>query len=355
MPQITSTTPPAAPPPRILFDEAHGQDRWFGVAPTANSGFSRIATLAKKQFEVAFLPSGARFSTELLDDYRALILAIGPQGLTQLGDDEIDAVREFVRAGGGLLVLGVYTGDWHHEANLNHLLEGYGMAFNRDVVMPAGTRPEDGWAQGGERSPKSRCAIDATPATSPANLLAGAPNIRTLSSCSMYVDEDVATVLLQSAVDSIQLEPVPLGIGIRIQKYTERGQGPVMVAATAKNVKVVAAGSWKMFLDAFIDDPQLGNRRLFENILAWFAAATASTAVPAAAVIPASPETVDEANSRRQALQERLRLRRALLAEMEKEAVLAMGREKAVLNVQIDDLKKSILADESEIDALHGG
>ena len=50
---------------------------------------------------------------------------------------ELDAIRDYVEnEGGGLLVLGAYTGDWHHEANLNQLIRRYGMLFNNDLVMP---------------------------------------------------------------------------------------------------------------------------------------------------------------------------------------------------------------------------
>ena len=124
----------------ILFDEGHGQDRWFGIAPTIAKGYLRIATAIRQRMDVAYLPAGSRISAESLQAHNALVLALGPQGQTQLTDEEQQAIHEFVRNGGGLLVLGAYTGDWHHEGNLNQLLGEYGMAFNRDVVMQPGAR-----------------------------------------------------------------------------------------------------------------------------------------------------------------------------------------------------------------------
>ena len=228
--------------------------------------------------DVAFLPAGSRISAESLQAHNALVLALGPQGQTQLTDEEQQAIHEFVRNGGGLLVLGAYTGDWHHEGNLNHLLGEYGMAFNRDVVMQAGAASSDGKLQGSERSPKSSYAVEAFPVPSAgaggvpqvvSALLDGVPAAVTLSSCSLYVDDDLAVGLLVSSPDSVILEPVPIGVTIMIDKYRDVGRGPAIVLAASRTSKVIAAGSWKMFLDAFVDDARYANGRLFRNIVGW--------------------------------------------------------------------------------------
>jgi hypothetical protein len=264
----------------ILFDEGHGQDRWFGIAPTIAKGYLRIATAIGQHMDVAFLPAGSRISGETLQAHTALVLALGPQGRTQLIDEEREAIHEFVRNGGGLLVLGAYTGDWHHEGNLNYLLGEYGIAFNRDVVMQAGAQSSDGKLQGSERTPKSSYAVKARPMPSAgaggvsqmANaLLDGVPAVVTLSSCSLYIDDDLAVGLLVSSPDSVILEPVPIGVTILIDKYRDVGRGPAIVLAASRTSKVIAAGSWKIFLDAFVDDVRYANERLFRNIVEWLA------------------------------------------------------------------------------------
>jgi len=278
--QTSSEPGPAAIPKAasILFDEAHGQDRWFVEAPTINKGYSRIAAITAVRGRVAFLSGGAVISDATLSGHRAFVLPMGPQGKTQLADDEIRAVRAFVRAGGGLLVLSAYTGDWHHEANLNRLLEEYGIVFNRDVVMPANAKPGDGFSQGADCLPTSPSAVEVLPvedeigqpaANVRAALVKDVASALAVSSCSLYVAEGVAVSVLQSRPDSVILEPVPLGVGIHIQRYMERGRGPATVLAASTRSKVVVAGSWKMFLDAFIDHPLCGNQQLFRNILAW--------------------------------------------------------------------------------------
>lgn len=264
----------------VLFDEAHGQERWFRLRPTVDKGFGRLKAITEQRFAVATLARGQKFSTATLRGSRALVLAVGPEKTTLLADDEIAAVHEFVRHGGGLLVMGTYTGDWHHEANLNRLLEEYGIAFNRDVVT---NRADEGFTQGGERSPNSRCTVVACPgagqdqpaiAALAAALLAGVSVVGTLSSCSLYVQEDLALPLLQSGQESLVLEPVPEGQGIRIQEYRQTRPGPAVLAAASKTGRVVVVGAWKMFLDGFIDDPQRQNGKFFENLLAWLTTAS---------------------------------------------------------------------------------
>ena len=160
------------------------------------------------------------------------MLALGPQGQTQLTDEEQQAVHEFVRNGGGLVVFRAYNGDWHHKGNVNGLLGEYGMAFNRDVNVQNGDASSDGKLQGSEGSPKSSGAVETLPV--PSGVKEGSPEVvsalldgvraaLTLSSCSIYVDEDLAVGLLGSSPDSVILEPVPIGVTIMIDKYGTSG------------------------------------------------------------------------------------------------------------------------------------
>lgn len=349
----------------LLFAECYGQRRWLGTAPTIDRGFGKLAALAQQRLQVSYVPEGERLAPALRNDAtiglaQALILPMGPQGQSRLDDDEIKAIHDFVRAGGGLLVLGAYTGDWHHEANFNRLLQDYGIAFNRDVILPGGATSADGFIQGGERSPASTCAVRATAsidAASPADktsfaaLSQGASSIVTLSSCSLALDEGLAVPLYQTDADATQLEPIALGIGILIQRYIVRGQGAAVMLAAARNAKVIVAGSWKLFLDAFFDHPHCDNRALAANLLAWLTTPARHSLVP-----PAPSETRATASGVDQqalsALQERLRQRRKLLLALEREAILTTGYEKAVLGVRIEELQRKISEDEAEIDAL---
>lgn len=361
MPEIVADPVKGASPAAILFDEGHGQGLWFSSPPTVDKGYSQAAALAGQRGRVAFAPSGRQFSQASLADYTMLVLAMGPQGQTQLTDDELETLHGFVRGGGGLLVLGAYTGDWHHKANLNRLIEGYGIAFNRDVVLPAGSKADDGFVQGGNLGRAMRCVANAFPSSSARmlSLLDQVGVVAALSSCSLYVDEGMASPVLQASPDSIILEPEPAGAGIRIQGYVERGQGPAVVAAASTSAKVIVAGSWRLFLDAFMADPRCANRQLFTNVLDWLATvpatgqfwpAAAANAAGSGATPGIAALSIDDSHLR--TLEDRLRRRRSLLAQLEKDVVLAIGMERATLNVHIDEVKRDIANDEAEIDAL---
>jgi hypothetical protein len=184
--------------PRLLFDESHGQDLWWYLPPTVDQGFYRLKEIAAKRFRVEFLGGEGR---QLPPGRRGAHRCNGPQGKTHLEPDEIEAIQAFVKKGGGLLVLGTYTGDWHHEANLNSLIEYFGIAFNRDVVLPAGAAQDDCKDQSPQYMPDARSAVTARPvqvsSSSPAKriwsaLTRNVDQVLTLSSCSLYVEDSRA-------------------------------------------------------------------------------------------------------------------------------------------------------------------
>jgi len=267
--------------PQVLFDESHGQDLWWYLPPTVDQGFHRLKEIAAKHFRVEFLGGEGKTTAAQLADVAAFILAIGPQGKTRLEPDEIDAIQDFVKKGGGLFVIGTYTGDWHHEANLNRLIEYFGIAFNRDVVLPAGAGPDDCKDQSPQYLPKAKSVVAARPvqAVPSSNakrtwsaLTRNVDEVLTLSSCSLYVEDSKAVPLLESEPTSLVQEPVPVGITIRIEKCQARGSGPVTLMAASRFSKVVVSGNYKMFLNDFIDYPGSQNRKFWENILKWLTA-----------------------------------------------------------------------------------
>jgi len=346
---------PLSAPAAILFDEGHGQSLWFSAPPTVDQGFSQAAALAGERRPVTFAPAGRRFSPEALAGCAALVLPMGPQRQTNLTQDEIEAVHDFVRGGGGLLVLGAYTGDWHHEANLSRLIERYGISFNRDVVLPAGADPDDAFVAAGNLARAMRCLVEALPNPAAGRLRALIEQVdvvAALSCCSLYVDEGMARPILRARPDSLIPEPEPAGAGIHILGYLDRGRGPAILAAASTTAKVVVVGSWRPFLDVFLAEPRYSNRQFFANILDHLLAGASSGPARPTPAAPA-PAPAPSPNPRLGAVEDRLRDRRALLVQLEKEVVLATGLERATLNVRIDQTKQAIASDEAELDELH--
>lgn len=264
----------------VLFDNTHGQEKWvtFNPPPTIGGGYKRIEGITRQHYTVEVLEAGEAISLEKLREHVAFILTIGPDKSCFLKKEELDAIREYVRQGGGVLILSTYTGDWHHEANLNQLAEGYGMTFNNDVVMPKDATPDDARIQLSKGKPSSEYAVLAQPVedggikdTIRTELLKDVRQIVTLSSCSLNIT-NAATAVLCSESESTVFEPEPTGRGVQILSYQERGKDSVALVGASKVGKVVTVGSWKTFLDDFVNEPNYDNARLYENILYWLTA-----------------------------------------------------------------------------------
>lgn len=266
----------------IVFDSRHGQETWYFDAPTVDEGFKRIAKIARERAVVLSLEGLDKHAIEKSDlrGSKILILAIGPQKRTDLKAREIETIKDFVFGGGGLLVLGTYTGDWHHEANLNTLLQDYGIQFNPDVVKPAGTSKFEVYDScHGVRDPntKWKFVVEASPVMTKfdkesldvqQSCLTGVTSVLTLSSCSLRVSGASATALLQSPQDSAIFTPIPEGITRSISGWVEETETATLVAA-CKTKRVVVSGCYTMFLDRFVDYSGYDNIRLFRNILDW--------------------------------------------------------------------------------------
>jgi hypothetical protein len=258
----------------VLFDEAHGQSRWkYPMAPTIDDGYMSIKKLTQQHYTVGVLKEAV--SAIELRTYAAFVLPIGPEGLTYLKDEELDAIRDYVRQGGGLLVLSYYTGDWHHEANLNEVLDSFGITFINDVVMPKNATTVQARSQLFKGPTDSDYLVMAQPATDNRatnrmgeELLANVRQVATVSSCSLSI-AGAATAILRSGSESTQFVPKPTGKGIVIAEYKKTGRGSAVLVGASKNHKVIAVGSWKTFLNEFIDDPNYDNRSLYENMLSW--------------------------------------------------------------------------------------
>ena len=105
-----------------------------------------------------------------------------------------------------------------------------------------------------------------------AKLLDGVDEVKVLTACTVTAMEGLSAPLLIAA-DADVYEPRPAGRGILIDGYDLTSRtSPVVVAAVSNIAKVVAIGSWKLFLDPFLDD-SASSRRLLLNLASWLTAA----------------------------------------------------------------------------------
>ena len=135
----------------ILFDEAHSEawtirpDVAAQIQPAhpGDSSLRRAADLlAGREFEVRAHPSGS-LTSAALEGVAALVIAhpSDPKWEATVGDgsprfdpEELDAIEQFVAAGGGLIVLGETEQDKYGN-NLNELLARFGIEIENATVQ----------------------------------------------------------------------------------------------------------------------------------------------------------------------------------------------------------------------------
>ncbi len=136
---------------RVLFDEAHSE-AWtirseiaaaMQPAHPADSSYARAAALlSERDFEVFSNVDGS-LTRDALSQHDVLVIAHPSDpawerttgtGSPRFALGEIEAIDEFVRAGGGLIVLGE-TEQEKYGNNVNDLLERFGIHLQNDTVQ----------------------------------------------------------------------------------------------------------------------------------------------------------------------------------------------------------------------------
>ena len=197
-----------------------------------------------------------------------------PMPLTSLTNSECDAVTRWVSAGHGLLVLGTYLMEQHHSTNLNRLTGPMGVDFSLDIITPRIKGRLTG-RSGGMRNYRNS-VITTQPVGSPDGhpLLQGVQTVSFESACSINEREGQSELAVMTGEKCSTVEALgpkdPEGKILYIEgwKLLAHTQ-PCFMLAMSRAGRVVGIGSWKIFLNRFVDNPQLGNKQLFENCIRW--------------------------------------------------------------------------------------
>ena len=123
--------------PTILFDEYHATWKPSILADV-------LSELEKNGYSASF--SKERISSSLLSGHDILVLMIPYRGFS---DDEKEAIQDFVKNGGGLIIFGEHGPymDYKGITNpVNSISTLFGIEFNTDAVSdPENCIDEDGW------------------------------------------------------------------------------------------------------------------------------------------------------------------------------------------------------------------
>ena len=239
---------------KVLFDEHHGEAwsirpeaaaRMRPSHPAASSYAAAAAELTRRDFAVA-TTTGRPLDEVALAGADVLVIAHPSDSKWErtVGEDspvfspsEIAAVREFVAAGGGLVVLGEEEED-KYGGNLNELLAPFGVRLEHAIVFEYD--PDDGipsWVVG-----------EAAPDLSDPGILYRAREAGFYRAGALHTDDPGAVVLRTRA----HADP----------------PGATLVAATRyKEGRVVVVADSDLFGDDYLG--KRDNRQLWLNLLYW--------------------------------------------------------------------------------------
>ncbi len=223
-----------APTKRVLIDAFHSQEE---VKPEVNT-----VALTKVLPEYFFEVKREKLTEDLLENYDVVVLY---QPYKVLEDSEIEAVKEFVTRGGGLLMCGTQDVGWNDDSRstYNKLGSVFGIIFASNAVD----------------DPTDKAGCYCTPIIRnivPHPTTEGITQIVMYRPCSLRVsgnalilakgDNDTRTV----GADKLEGEDI---IVVAVSEY-ERG-------------RVIALGTHTVFDDSFINEPD--NQAFSVNCFKW--------------------------------------------------------------------------------------
>jgi hypothetical protein len=257
----------------ILFDQAHRQERWRGF-PTIDAEY-KDALKSISDFTTVRVNLNQKFSRELLKMIDVLIFPT-PYGM-KIDDEEYEELSKWIYEGGSLLTFGFYLMELHHFFNLNRLARRLGFEFNKDLIMPKGKEDKSSCMGQPEAYLQNELWLETKPKVLSGDhpIVHGVDRLVLLSACSLeYLTTDCELcVTLSDKVWSMKArgECDPSGHLRRILEYYKNklGKHIFLIANKHGRGKFIGIGTWKIFLNAFIQNNSIDNKKLFQNCIRW--------------------------------------------------------------------------------------
>jgi len=238
----------------------------------AETGFTKFAARLKKLCKVA--NSRQPLSRNSLAEASLLVLG-GPREM--FTHDEVEALKEYLGAGGSLLVCLSEGGETKLNTNINYFLEEFGISVNSDSVIRS--------VYSGKYFHPKECLVasgiinrELTRAASgkPKQKRANGVLLHTMVTKYLRDEED----LLEAKSDHTALSFIyPYGASLNVQKpaIPILTTGPISVPThmpiaaiytpKTRRGRLCVLGSVKIFEDAYIDKEQ--NSKLFDILIDW--------------------------------------------------------------------------------------
>lgn len=243
----------------ICFDYSHNNKLII-----ENSSFNDfVAYLFSSGFRVGQIKQG--ISKEKLSQYNIFIMGNPYQSNFEV--EEIKAIEEYVKEGGGLFIISDEEGDRGNEINLNDLTTKFGFVFNPDKISDSMIYVKD------QDKPLIKDL-------EPHFITKDVEQFVHSSGCSIDIDQTVEAdqnimihILARTGLNSF----CTVWNG---QEYEEEDapRRPVLVAVDYYKGKVVGLGNVSIFssLSPFYGFNAFGNRILISNIINWLSSSSSS-------------------------------------------------------------------------------
>ena len=136
--------PPLSKPLRILVDSIHAHNNLAPLPPADSYGYHRYMTyergfayLKSRGVEVNEIKSG-RITADALRGQSMLFINLVTPELPPFRRGEVDAIRAFVEAGGGLLLITDHSNCYYHNHKLIPLLDELGIETHNETACDRG-------------------------------------------------------------------------------------------------------------------------------------------------------------------------------------------------------------------------
>jgi hypothetical protein len=257
----------------VMFDESFNQDHWF-AQPLTSAGYSTIAQSIAKDYSVKKIKDGYSDSQSLPPN--GILILPTPFGVL-VDEEQYKEICKWINRGGRLLFFGFYLMETHHYSNLNNLARRLGLEFSHNLTMPKGRESfrecmDQAFAYA-KREYWIHTQLIGKPSAHP--LLDGINTVVLTSSCTIEssVQPDfIASTSVSVAVLLARGHKNPEGRLIQLTDYVldKYANAPVLCACKYGNGRVVALGTWKVFINEMVEDDN-DNMKLFHNVISWLA------------------------------------------------------------------------------------
>lgn len=238
----------------ILLDQGHNQQKWeFADRPLLNLDYSLFAETAR-DVGLQIVPVHAPITLDKLAGSSGLILVM-PYHCSYTDQECLD-IETFVRVGGGLIALGYYLGDRHHNSNLSKLLKVFGVGLCADRIWDTD-----------EHELSNLHIIASCRNENP--IVPVNTRILLPLTCSLRVQEPAQPLFVSG--DNCSSQEVDLVIGGLARSFREISCGQQTVAAFLNYGlgRILVMGSWEPFTIRSLINADFENEYFLRCALKW--------------------------------------------------------------------------------------